>query len=374
MRVLAVEQDLVTAWGRGVDAGWQGVLTGLPAFSKVDRFSTQAFSSSLGAVVPGLATRTTESLVMQMLHPLLAPLSGRLPEGTRLLLATTTGEVDLLERRLLGESLGADDSRLDHLLGRIQGALGLSKPGQIISSACASSSSAVARGAALIATGAEDAVLVVACDALTEFVFAGFSALMALDPEGARPFDRNRKGLTIGEAAGYVLLMSEARALSEKRAVIGEVAGWGLSCDANHMTGPSRDGGGLLRAVARAIGKSGLATEDFGSISAHGTGTLYNDSMELKAFKQVFTDGPVPVYSIKGSVGHTMGAAGLVEMILAFRSLQEQVIPPSAHLAEVDPEAVGWVSREAVSGVARRAVLSTNSGFGGVNAALVLSL
>jgi 3-oxoacyl-[acyl-carrier-protein] synthase II len=348
------------------------VLTGKLAFSKIDRFNTQAFSSALGAVVAGLETRTTESLVMQMLRPLLKALSGRLPEGTRVILASTTGEVDLLERSMLGEPIGADESRPDRLLDRIQCSLGLSEPGQIVSAACASSSAAVARGAALIAAGTHDSVLVVACDALTEFVHAGFSALMALDPEGARPFDKNRKGLTVGEAAGYVLLMSEDRARREQRAIIGEVAGWGLSCDANHMTGPSRDGGGLVRAIARAVEKSGVGLGDVGSISAHGTGTVYNDSMELKAFKQVFAAGPVPVYSVKGSVGHTMGAAGLVEMILAFRSLQEHVIPPSAHLDELDPEAMGWVSSEATRKVGSRVAVSTNSGFGGVNAALVL--
>jgi 3-oxoacyl-[acyl-carrier-protein] synthase II len=96
--------------------------------------------------------------------------------------------------------------------------------------------------------------------------------------------------------------------------------------------------------------------------------------MELKAFRRMFATGPVPVYSIKGSVGHTMGAAGLIEMMMALRSLNEGVIPPSAHLDHLDPEAEGWVARHAVQGVSSRVALSTNSGFGGVNAALVLKV
>jgi 3-oxoacyl-[acyl-carrier-protein] synthase II len=145
-----------------------------------------------------------------------------------------------------------------------------------------------------------------------------------------------------------------------------------MSCDANHMTGPSRDGAGLVNAIDKAFLRAGVVSGEVGSVSAHGTGTPYNDAMEMKAFRQIFTDSPVPVYSIKGSLGHTMGAAGLVEMLVALKSMEIQVVPPSANLHEVDPEAVGWVSRQEVRTDGMNVVLSTNSGFGGVNAALVL--
>jgi 3-oxoacyl-[acyl-carrier-protein] synthase II len=166
--------------------------------------------------------------------------------------------------------------------------------------------------------------------------------------------------------------MSEDRARRENRPSQGEVAGWGLSCDANHMTGPSRDGGGLVRAIEKALQRAGLSAGAIGSVSAHGTGTPYNDSMELKAFQTVFSEKRVPVYSVKGSLGHTMGATGLIEMMVALKSMERQVVPPSANLHEVDPEAVGWVSKHAMKVDGMNAVLSTNSGFGGVNAALVL--
>jgi 3-oxoacyl-[acyl-carrier-protein] synthase II len=372
MKAMVVGQDLVTAWGRGVEVCWQGLLTGRPAFTPVTRFSTQVFQAHGAAQVPGLDAAAGDSFVMQMLMPLLDGLAPALPPDTRILLATTTGEVDLLERHLLGAAVAGDASRMDKLLGRVRDRVGLADPGIIVSSACTSSAAAVAYGAALITSGAAESVLVVACDAVTEFIFSGFSALMALDPDGARPFDKGRKGLTIGEAAGYVHLMSEARAVREGRRAFGEVAGWGLSGDANHMTGPARDGAGLVAAIGQAFRKAGVAPGDIGSVSAHGTGTVYNDSMEMKAFGQVFGAAPVPVYSVKGSIGHTMGAAGLVEMILALKSLDAGLIPPSAHLTEVDPEADGWVSGKAVLAPGMRTVLSTNSGFGGVNSALVL--
>lgn len=415
MRVVAVDQNLVTALGSGVDSCWTRLLSGAPAFSEVTRFDTKPFNTHIAALVPGLDGARTESLVMQMLQPLLSPLAGKLPAGTLVLLATTTGEVDLLQRALLsgkgkflnrspqisqrengfsgegGKDMisscasrssiqaldvagGGNESRLDLLLGKVQAMLGLSQPGQIISAACASSSAAVAQGAALIAAGARDSVLVVACDAVTEFVYAGFASLMALDPDGARPFDKGRKGLTVGEGAGYVWLLSEARARREGRSIKGVVAGWGVTCDSNHMTGPSRDGDGLARAIGQALRQAGLQAGDIGSVSAHGTGTSYNDSMELKAFKRIFNEQPLPVYSVKGSMGHTMGLAGLAEMIMALSSLEAQVVPPSSNLHEVDPEAAGWVSGVPCRTAGMKAVLSTNSGFGGVNAALVLTL
>lgn len=386
MKVVIVEQDLVTALGAGVEVCWAGLLSGKPAFSEVTRFGTKAFSSHIAALVPGLDGTKDESLVMQMLGPLLSPLAGTLPEGTLVLLATTTGEVDLLQRELLSEKEllnrspqspqrgNGAESRLDILLGRVQSLVGVTEPGRIISAACASSSAAVAHGAALIATGARDSVLVVACDAVTEFIYAGFASLMALDPDGARPFDKARKGLTVGEGAGFVWLMSEERARRESRIRRGVVEGWGLSCDANHMTGPSRDGAGLARAITQALNLAAIQADRVGSLSAHGTGTSYNDSMEMKAFRSVFRDRPLPVYSVKGSMGHTMGLAGLAEMILALKSMEAQLVPPSANLHEVDPEAEGWVSAVPVKTTGMNTVLSTNSGFGGVNAALVLSL
>ena len=364
-RTLVVEADVVTAWGHGIAACWRGVLGGKPAFSELRRFDCAALQSRLAAVVPELHPVPSQSLVMGLLKPLLAGAAQRLPPDALLLLATTTGEVDLLE-----ESPG--DSRLDRLLARVRELFRAREPGRVVSAACVSSTAALAIGAALIRNKEREAVLVVACDAVTEFIMAGFSSLFALDPAGARPFDLNRKGLTIGEAAAYALLMSEDRTARENRRPLGELAGWGLSGDANHMTGPSRDGEGLALAIRQALQSAGLPAARIGSISAHGTGTSYNDSMELKAFRKVFQE-PVPIYSIKGSIGHTMGAAGLVETIVALESLREQMAPPTANLRDVDPEATGWVSAAPVKTAGMKAALKTNSGFGGLNAALVLT-
>jgi 3-oxoacyl-[acyl-carrier-protein] synthase II len=242
----------------------------------------------------------------------------------------------------------------------------------VVCAACASSSAAVAQGAAMIHAGDRDCVLVVATDNVSEFVASGFSSLMALDRDMARPFDRNRKGLSLGEATAFVLLMSGARASRENRPVLARVSGWGLTSDANHITGPSRDGSGLAIALRKALASAGVSAEEVGSICAHGTGTEYNDSMEMKAFKSVFTSKALPTYSLKGGIGHTMGTAGLADIIVAIEALKEGIVPPTVNLREIDEEAVGWASPEP-SECDRAVTVSTNSGFGGINCAVVLS-
>ena len=362
---------MVTPYGWGIGPCWNGLLSGKTAIGWLDRFETESFLTGKAAVVPDLASGQNESMVMQMLTPLLTKTSVAIPNDALLILATTTGEIEILERYVLDGGTDPTGSRLDYLLNKVLHLSRVMGPGIVVSAACASSSVAIAQAAAMICGGERDCVLVVACDSVSEFVFSGFSSLMALDNDMARPFDKNRGGLSLGEAAGFMLLMSESRASREKRPVIGEVAGWGLTSDANHMTGPSRDGSGLALAIQKALQSADISEHAVESVAAHGTGTVYNDSMEMKAFKTVFGTRSVPTYSIKGAIGHTMGAAGLVETIVAFESLKERVVPPTVNLLDVDDEAQGWVSSEP-RWFNNTVTVSTNSGFGGVNAALVL--
>ena len=370
INVVATAYDLITPYG-GLETSWAGLRSGVSALSRVDRFATTAFQSQMAGMVPGLKYHQGPSLVFQLLEKLFKSSGAPIPVDARLLLATTTGEVDLLEQSVLCNAGNAAESGLERLLEKTRMLCGVQDGGMIVSSACTSSTAAIALGAASIREGECDCVLVVACDAVTEFVFAGFSSLMALDPNGARPFDANRKGLSVGEGAGYLLLMSEERARREQRPILGTVAGWGLSNDANHMTGPSRDGAGLAWAIRTALRLADTDEKEIGFICAHGTGTSYNDTMELLAFQSVFSS-PCPLFSVKGGMGHTMGAAGLVEAVLTFKCLQEHCVLPTIRLQQPDELAAGRVSAKTVPTVARIA-LSTNAGFGGVNAALVLA-
>jgi 3-oxoacyl-[acyl-carrier-protein] synthase II len=371
MNPVIVEADMVTPYGRGLAACWDGLLSGASAIRPTERFGAARFLSDKAALVPNVESGDG-SRVRGLLKPLLQGLRPVTPSDTAVLLATTTAEMDLLERNILTGSPEADASRPQHLLTAVGDMLGAEGPSEVVSSACISSAAAVARAADMIRTGRREAAVVVGCDAVSEFVFAGFSTLMALSPDAARPFDRDRDGLTLGEAAVAALIMNSERAKRESRRILAEVLGSGLSCDANHMTGPSRDGAGLARAIGLALDSAGLSRDQVALVNAHGTGTVYNDAMEMKAFRTVFGDRVVPTYSIKGGVGHTMGAAGLLEILVTAESLRQGVAPASLGLREPDEDAAGWVVEEATEMPGACIGLSVNSGFGGVNSAVVL--
>lgn len=371
VRAVAVACDMVTSYGWGTDLCWEGLFSGISAIRPIERFSTLNLQTGNAATIPGLKMRRDESLVMQMLKPLFTKIATDIPHDAFVILATTNGEIEFLQRFVSGEENSAKKSLPDCLLDKIMLLAGTCGKGMVVSSACASSSIAVSRAASLIRNRDHDCVLVAGCDCVSEFVTAGFSSLMALDTDAAKPFDKNRQGLSLGEAAGYLLLMSKERAVSGKRVIIGEVAGWGLTNDANHITGPSRDGSGLFKAICNALKSAGISENKIGSMSAHGTGTVYNDSMEMKAIRRVFGERTLPVYSVKGGIGHTLGAAGLLEIIISFKSLDKKITPPTVNLCNIDEEAQGWVFPYPQS-FESPYTLSTNSGFGGVNSAIIL--
>jgi 3-oxoacyl-[acyl-carrier-protein] synthase II len=257
------------------------------------------------------------------------------------------------------------------VLGELARRLGVSGPACNVNAACASSTIAVARGAAAIAHGRAEAAVVVCCDLVSEFVFSGFSALRALDARPSRPFDRDRTGLTLGEGAAALLLMSRRRAARERRPVLARVLGWGTAGDAHHITAPARDGCGLVLAVRQALATAGVPADAVDGISAHGTGTIYNDAMELTAFRTLFGERHPPLHSVKGALGHTLGAAGGIEVALGIRSLATGLLPPTTGLHTAEPAAEDRVSAE-VQPFAGDVLLSTNSGFGGINCALLL--
>ena len=371
MTVVLTNVGAVTAYGPGLNRLWDGLLDGRSALAATDAFDGRPFLTRWAGLVPGLDPGRG-SRVAALLAALEADMRSCAPADAALVLATTVGEIDLLERAVLGGAGNAAASVPEQLLEHVRTAIGVSGPASVVSAACASSTVALARAATAISAGDSDAVLVVGGDAVTEFVFSGFSALMALSPTPARPFDRDRDGLSLGEGAAYALLMSPDRARRERRPALAALTGWGCAGDANHMTGPSRDGVGLALAIKSALQRAGIRPDQVGAVNAHGTGTVYNDAMEMKAFRHIFGGRCLPVHSIKGGTGHTLGAAGLLEVLVATRSLATGLVPPTPGLARPAPDAAGWVSPQAVPAAGLDCILSTNSGFGGVNAALLL--
>ncbi len=294
----------------------------------------------------------------------------RVPAARRgLVLATTKADLTALEREFRKEPCSAAARRHIQpglLAADLAEAASVAGPVQCVSAACISGLLALQQGASLILRGSADLVLVTGVDLLSHFVLAGFTTLKALDPEGCRPFDRGRVGLSLGEGAGALVLVGDDSGAPNSVFV----RGWGVSDDANHLTGPSRDGSGLAIAIGRALSKAGMSPEGIDYVHAHGTGTPYNDAMECRALRAVFGEGVPPFSSCKGMLGHTLGAAGILETILCVLALRRGILPGTPRLREPDPVALPVVTPRPATPL--RSVLKVSCGFGGTNAAVVL--
>lgn len=369
-----VDQGMISAYGTGVACCAEGLLDGQRAFRPAGGGSFPPALAELPVgVIPSVGSGTASGL-LGLVRELFAG-ARPIPMDAAVYVATTVGEIAELETEIFLGAAPSDKSRISLLPQRIAAALGLSGGSvQVVSSACASSTAALALAASAIRRGETACALVVGCDIVSEFVLSGFAALMAVDPDGAKPFDAARRGVTLGSAAAFALLMSRERMECEQRPCLGVLRGWGMTCDANHLTGPSRDGAPLAEAVRAALEMAGCMPEVVSAICAHGTGTVYNDQMEMLAFRRVFGEQVLPTFSVKGGIGHTLGAAGLVEALLSLEFLRRGQIPPTVGLQSVSQDAQGWVTETACPVSPSGVVLTTNSGFGGVNAVLVLSL
>jgi 3-oxoacyl-[acyl-carrier-protein] synthase II len=368
MNVAIAQSDAVTAYGWGIDALWNGLLSNQTAIKPTDRFADRGFLSNQAALIPDLEIETGESRAMAMTKRLLAPLVGKIDPMTPLILATTVGEIEYVEQSILNENPDfAASARPQVLLGRLKQLLALRGHAMVISSACASSAVALSRAASMIRHGDAKQVLVVACDSVSEFVYSGFSTLLSLCDGPARPFDAQRSGLTLGEGAAWALLAADEK----PRKGTASILGWGNTTDAVHMTAPDRNARGLSRAIARACAMADQSAENISFIAAHGTATLYSDAMELLAFHGTSAK-PRPIFSIKGGIGHTLASAGLIQILVAARAMALGVIPPTVGLAVPDPSAIDRAHNTSVKIASARLALSTSSGFAGVNTAILI--
>ncbi|MBN1757808.1 MAG: hypothetical protein JW863_05795 [Chitinispirillaceae bacterium] len=238
---------------------------------------------------------------------------------------------------------------------------------QVVSNACASGAVAVAIAKNLLENDSCSEVVIAGFDVISLFVISGFHALGALSPTGPRPFDRTRDGLSLGDGAAVAVLR---RGKPRKGDII--ISGADQSNDANHRTGPSRTGEGLYLAAAGALEDASIQPDRIGAVKCHGTATVYNDAMESKAVNRLFSDNPPPCFSLKGAIGHTSGAGSLLELLLAAEFLRRRSIPPTIHFSEADPDAPLPVS-SAIQEFTTPSILCLSAGFGGLNAAVVLS-
>ena len=250
-------------------------------------------------------------------------------------------------------------------------ALGLHGPNFVIPNACAAGNFAIGYGYDLLRLGDTDLALAGGSDAFSKIAYTGFARMFAIAPQMCQPFDKNRKGMLVAEGAGLVVLERLEDALERKAPIYAEVLGYGVSCDARHMTAPFADG--MKEAIENALAESGVSPREVDYISAHGTGTAVNDREECGAIKKVFPDNykKIPVSSIKSMLGHTMGAASGIETVACCLAIKNGNLPPTINYQTPDPEC----DIDCVPNVSRRhkvdIALNNASAFGGNNSCLV---
>ncbi|MBS1234508.1 MAG: 3-oxoacyl-[acyl-carrier-protein] synthase [Nitrospirae bacterium] len=250
--------------------------------------------------------------------------------------------------------------------------LNLNGPNFMLSTACSAGNYAIGYGYDLISSGRANIIIAGGSDPFSRIAFTGFNQFSAVAPEKCQPFDKNRKGMMVAEGAGVLVIESLENALKRSAPIYAEILGYGLSCDAFHMTTSSVEG--ITACMKKAILQADIRTEDVDYISAHGTGTQTNDRNECAAIKEIFGHRypQIPVSSIKSMLGHTMGAASALEAIACALSATHDMIPPTINFETPDPECdIDCVPNQARKHVVNIA-LNNSYAFGGNNASLVL--
>ena len=331
--------------GGNVKDNCDALLAGRTAFSEPRHFDAKGRKLGVDHELDG----GSGSRAFRLLMKLRCSLGFAIPPGTRLFAATTVGTIDLLEK-------GSSADTAQEFLHAAEKLFDLAD-GVLVSAACASGQTAVALAMRALQKGDCRHALVVGGDVTSEFVTEGFAALGALSKTVCRPYDANRDGLTLGEAAGALLLSSEPGGE-------GRITGAAENCDAAHITSPDLSGAVLVEACRAALDGDAPA-----GVIGHGTGTIYNDQAEIAALDTLFSDGAPPLFSLKGNFGHTLGATGVLQIALGLELARRRSFPPQANL--VSPMAGANVAKE-VRPLAGNKLLSLNVGFGGLNSAVAL--
>ena len=280
-----------------------------------------------------------------------------------LIIATTKGNIDVLDAN---SSFSKERAYLNELGNQVGSFFGFKNEPIVVSNACVSGILAIAVAKRYITQGVYDHMFVVGGDVVTEFILSGFNSFQAMSDEICRPYCKTRKGINIGEVAASVLITSDKNYLNNDSV---EVLGEGSCNDANHISGPSRTGEGLFRSIKSALKQAKLCSTEIDYISAHGTATNYNDEMEAIAFNR-HKLSTVPLNSLKGYFGHTLGASGLLETIVGMHSLKNNTLYSSLGFQELGvSEPINVIQKTTPKQL--NVFLKTASGFGGCNTAIL---
>lgn len=348
-----IATELISALGNNLNDNYASIKAGQTGFRPVTRFS--GIAPMPMAATMEISGVPEQSFPETMLRFLRANIS-ELPSNAELFFATTVGEIDLLERDN-STNFCTCRSLMDKAV-RIFGAT----RGYLVSAACSSGNFALGMARQRIEANLLDYAIVIGCDMVSEFVYSGFRSIGALDEQPCRPYNKDRGGVSLGEAAGIMVLASSKKFKGKS---LGRLSGFGASCDATHITAPAISGDGLATAIRQAV------NGDIGAILGHGTGTIFNDQAEINAINKVFGDSSIPMVSLKANLGHTLGAAGIVQAIIALKMLNDRQIPPQVGLSDPMTGAEKLVSKD-IQKFENGRILSLTLGFGGLNSAVLL--
>lgn len=386
----------VSSVGTGKKNFWENIAGGVSGISEITRFDTKRFSRHYAGEIKkfdfnqffpgekfsmiGRASRFAAAGVKLALEDAGIPLPSLKNKECALLLGTTLGEgndydecsesfVHNQESKIDVQSLAR--AFLPSINISISKLFDLSGVNTLLPNACAAGNYAICRGFDLIREGRADLAITGGTEALSRISFQGFQSLRSMDENKCSPFDKNRKGLLLGEGAGILILEPMETAIKRKARIYAKILGYGLSCDAYNMTIPNKRG--IRQAIETALVNSNMPPGEIDYISAHGTGTVQNDKAESGTVRGIFYErgNKVPMSSIKSMIGHSLGAASGLESIVCCLAIRDNLIPPTINFTEPDPEC----EIDCVPNKARPAniktVLNNSFAFGGNNCCVV---
>jgi 3-oxoacyl-[acyl-carrier-protein] synthase II len=396
-RVVITGIGVISPVGSGKDKFWAALMAGKSGIGPVKAFDSTNFAAHIGAEVrdfdPGCYIKKQQPAEI-----------GRASQmaigAARLALADSRLDLESIPKRRIGVSMGTtsgeplfveyyNDAKkagapIDpawmrlypcHMIpAHVANEFDLRGPSLMIPTACAAGNYAIGYGTDLIRTGRADVMLAGGSDAFSRIPYMGFARLGAIAPEKCQPFDKNRKGMIPGEGSGMLLLESLDAALARGATIYAEVLGYGVSCDAHHMTAAHPQADGAIRAMSAAMKDAGVGIQDIDYISAHGTGTPTNDRIESIGVNKLFGEyaPKIPMSSIKSMLGHTMGAASAIEAAACALALDTGWIPPTINHEEPDPDCGLDIVPNHARETHPEIVLNNAYAFGGNNASLCL--
>ncbi|MCU7918800.1 MAG: beta-ketoacyl-[acyl-carrier-protein] synthase family protein [Candidatus Thiodiazotropha sp. (ex Epidulcina cf. delphinae)] len=374
VKVLVTGVGILTPLGDSPDRLWQALIKGQTAARAWPDLEAEGFRITTACRIDDSARPdpkrgrklAVRAASMAVRHADL-PLDGKIA----LFVGATMGESVAYEQAAEGKPLDLAQASIMAYPHAIQQALNIQGPQRAYATACAAGNYALGAGIAAIRSGKANAAIAGGVEPFSRIAMTGFSRSRAMAGDCCRPFDRDRSGMQLGEAAAFLVLESEARAYRRNVEPLACVESLGLSCDAYHPTAPLPDGQGMSRAMQQALYKAGIDATEVDWICAHGSGTQASDNAEAKAIERLFPHQP-HVSGYKGAIGHSLGAATAVEAVITALALRHRVLPPTTNFRNADPEFTLNIVQQAETQPSLRWALNCGYAFGGLNSALLM--